>query len=52
MEANYKCDGVDWVQLAQDRILLYGSCEYGNEPLCSINREFVNKLRDRKNPAL
>jgi hypothetical protein len=29
-------DGMDWIDVAQDRDQLEGSCEYGNEPLGSI----------------
>jgi hypothetical protein len=25
-------DGMDWIDLAQDRDLVEGSCEHGNEP--------------------
>jgi hypothetical protein len=25
-------DGANWIQLAQDRVLVAGLCEYGNEP--------------------
>jgi hypothetical protein len=28
---------MDWIDLAQDRGSMEGSCEYGNEPSCSIN---------------
>ena len=28
--------GIDWLDLAQDRDSLVGSCEYGDEPLDSI----------------
>jgi hypothetical protein len=29
-------DGVDWINLAQDRGPVEGSCEHGNEPSGSI----------------
>jgi hypothetical protein len=29
-------DGMDWIDLAQDRDQLEGSCEDGNEPLGAI----------------
>jgi hypothetical protein len=29
-------DGVDWINLAQERDQWRGSCEHGNEPLGSI----------------
>jgi hypothetical protein len=32
------CDGMDWIDLAQDRDQWRGSCERGNEPPCSIKR--------------
>jgi hypothetical protein len=31
-------DGVDWIDLAQDRGPVEGSCERGNEPSGSIKR--------------
>jgi hypothetical protein len=30
-------DGTDWIDLAQDRKPVEGSCEHGNEPSGSIN---------------
>lgn len=35
-------------QLAQDTIQLLEFCKYGNEHLCSINGELLNKLRVRR----
>ena len=30
------CGGMDWIELAQDRVQLAGTCDCGNEPLGSI----------------
>jgi hypothetical protein len=30
-------DGVDWIDVAEDKRPVEGSCEHGNEPLGSIN---------------
>jgi hypothetical protein len=30
------CDGMDWIDLAEDKDQWKGSCEHGNEPLGSM----------------
>ena len=37
------CGGMDWIELAQDRGQVAGTCEYGNESSGSIkSREFLD----------
>jgi hypothetical protein len=36
------CGSVEWIQLAQDRDLVVGSCEYGHEPAGSDAMELVS----------
>jgi hypothetical protein len=31
-----RCEGMDWIVLVQDRDIVAGTCEYGNEPSGSI----------------
>ena len=44
------CEGMDWIELAQDRDNWKGSCERGNEPSGSIKRgEILDQLRTGQN---
>jgi hypothetical protein len=41
------CEGVNWSQLAQDRVQWPGSCEHDNEVVGSIKfDEIINHLGD------
>jgi hypothetical protein len=37
--------GVEWIQLAQDRGPVVGSCKYGDKPLGSAATEVVTNLQ-------
>ena len=40
------CGGMDWIELAQDRRQVAGTCECGNEPPGSIKfGEFLDQLK-------
>ena len=40
------CRSVDWIELAQDREEVAGTCECGNEPAGSVKcGEFLDQLR-------
>jgi hypothetical protein len=40
------CVGMDWIDLAQDRNMGTGTCEFGNKPSVSIKRgKFLDKLK-------
>jgi hypothetical protein len=40
------CGGMDWIELARDREMAAGACEWGNKPSVAMKcGEFLDQLR-------